>query len=186
MIGILAYGSLINDPGEEIRELIINRIECITPFRVEFARSSKTRSGAPTLIPYEDGEYINAQILVLNSNDVEYIKTLLWRRETHQITKKVYKESNKESINKVKIIMLHDFKGIETVLYTSISSNIDVDIDILSTLAIKSIDGIKYLMDVKLNGIRTKLSSDYEKMILEKTNTNSLLEAFNKLTNDHI
>jgi len=30
-IGILAYGSLIDDPGDEIRPLITDRIACKTP-----------------------------------------------------------------------------------------------------------------------------------------------------------
>ena len=56
MVGILAYGSLIDDPGSEIGEVIADVISDIeTPFSVEFARSSSTRSGAPTLIPVEAG-----------------------------------------------------------------------------------------------------------------------------------
>ena len=52
MIGILAYGSLIDDPGREIEPLIIRRLKGVeTPFQIEFARSSSTRDGAPTLIP---------------------------------------------------------------------------------------------------------------------------------------
>ena len=52
MIGILAYGSLIDDPGREIEPLIISGIkEVDTPFRIEFARASRTRDGAPKLIP---------------------------------------------------------------------------------------------------------------------------------------
>jgi hypothetical protein len=50
-IGILAYGSLIDNAGEEIAPLIVERIECFTPFKIEFARLSSTRSNAPTLVP---------------------------------------------------------------------------------------------------------------------------------------
>lgn len=184
MIGILAYGSLINNSGPEIEPLIIKRIKCITPFKVEYARSSKSRSGAPTLIPYENGKEVKAEVLVLNTTDINYVKTILWRRETHRKDNKIYKESVSKSPNIVRIIMLHDFKGIENVLYTSIGNNIDVNIDLLSDLAIESIEGIKYLLDAKLNNIETILSKDYEELILEKTNTNSLLEAINKLKNN--
>ena len=39
-IGILAYGSLIEDPGTEIKPIIRERKEGITtPFSIEFARS---------------------------------------------------------------------------------------------------------------------------------------------------
>ena len=55
-IGILAFGSLIDEPGKVIGPLIRERISGIpTPFSIEFARSSSTRSGAPTLIPVDIG-----------------------------------------------------------------------------------------------------------------------------------
>jgi hypothetical protein len=40
-IGILAYGSLIDDPGAKIEPFIFHRVVCRTPFKVEFARTSK-------------------------------------------------------------------------------------------------------------------------------------------------
>ncbi len=51
-VGLLAYGSLQSDPGPELSPLIERRItDVLTPFAVEFARSSRTRAGAPTLVP---------------------------------------------------------------------------------------------------------------------------------------
>src|SRR5258708_23224778 len=66
-VGILAYGSLIEDPGPEIAAATA-RIESgvTTPFRVEFARTSTTRGGAPTLMPVTaGGAPVPAQIIVL-------------------------------------------------------------------------------------------------------------------------
>jgi cation transport regulator ChaC len=82
-IGILAYGSLIDDPGSELSPYIIERIKTSTPFKVEFKRSSATRGGAPTLIPVEQGGIeVNAVILVLdNAIDLNQAKTMLWKRE---------------------------------------------------------------------------------------------------------
>lgn len=55
-IAILAYGSLIEDPGKELQPLISERIEDVeTPFSIEFARSSRSRDGGPTLVPVEVG-----------------------------------------------------------------------------------------------------------------------------------
>jgi len=74
---ILAYGSLVDDPGQEIQALIARRLHGLeTPFRVEFARSSGVRGSA----------YIKAGILVLE----EYVseaeaKDMLWRRETGKV-----------------------------------------------------------------------------------------------------
>ena len=57
-VGILAYGSLIADPGVEIGPLIVRRIETLTPFSVEFARFSATRGGAPTAVPHSSGKRV--------------------------------------------------------------------------------------------------------------------------------
>lgn len=54
-IGILAFGSIINEPGEELAAAVTRRIEVETPVAVEFARSSRTRDGAPTLVPVNRG-----------------------------------------------------------------------------------------------------------------------------------
>src|SRR3954447_17111626 len=54
-VGILAYGSLIDNPGAEIEAALISReADILTPFGVEFARSSSKGSGAPTLVPVRD------------------------------------------------------------------------------------------------------------------------------------
>ena len=63
-VGILAYGSLIEDRGPEIAAAKA-RIEpgVRTPFKVEFARTSSTRGGAPTLVPVSiGGEHVLAGI----------------------------------------------------------------------------------------------------------------------------
>lgn len=55
-IGILAYGSIISDPGQEILSCTSKREFGIkTDFRVEFARKSASRCNAPTLAVVSDG-----------------------------------------------------------------------------------------------------------------------------------
>ena len=78
-IGILAYGSLIDDPGIEIKPLIIDRIKCITPFKVEYARKCIKRGFGPTLVPYtKAGCKVNASILILNNvKSLEEVTSLL-------------------------------------------------------------------------------------------------------------
>ncbi len=87
MIGILAYGSLIDNPGIEIKPYILKTIEAITPFSVEFARSSNTRDGAPTLIPVsQGGSPVKAKVLVLDVSISELqARNMLWRREIGKI-----------------------------------------------------------------------------------------------------
>ena len=84
MIGILAYGSLIDDPGWEINNLTVQKmVEIDTPFAVEFARTSVTRSNAPTLVPVPNGKgvQVKACIFVLKPyTRVKSAKNILFRR----------------------------------------------------------------------------------------------------------
>ncbi len=195
-IGILAYGSLINEPGSEIAPLIIERISCVTPFNVEYARMSKSRDYAPTLIPIEnEGAQVNGVILVLDKSiSIEEAENMLWRREIREAdTNKKYKKKANPGKDSVQVRTLENFEGINKVIYTSIASNLGVNSpNILADLAIKSIlndagdkqmDGIRYLLNAKSNGIVTPLSDEYEKNILEYTQTQSLEEAIAKLDN---
>jgi hypothetical protein len=64
-VGILAYGSLIGNPGKEIKDATVEVVSGIKPpFKVEFARRSKKRSGAPTLV--KRGRDVSARIFVMN------------------------------------------------------------------------------------------------------------------------
>lgn len=193
-IGVLAYGSLIDDPGSEFSAKISVIIDCITPFEVEFARSSKGRSNAPTLIPVkEGGAKVNAKILVLQNVTMDEAKNMLWRRETRATDlSKEYHDKKDPGINDVVVKLLKDFEGVENVLYTSIGQNIPtVNGSTLAKLAIDSYfdeagdtktDGIHYLLNAKNNGIKTALSDEYEKSILKATKTINLQEAIDKLS----
>lgn len=94
-IGILAYGSLINDPGAEIAKLISEEIEVTTPFAVEFVRLSSTRGGAPTLALHQSGRPVKAKVFILKGSvSLQEGKSLLWRRETRNEGHKIdYHES---------------------------------------------------------------------------------------------
>jgi len=198
-IGILAYGSLIEDPGTEIKPFIVKRIKDVnTPFKIEFARTSKSRDGAPTLVHYENGSVANGQILILKDNtSLSEAKNLLWRRETRQEgSRKVYKEVKNPSSNKVIVESKKNFSGLDMVIYTRIGSNIeDVTADKLAELAIKSVkskagknakDGISYLMSVKGQGIITPLMEAYEKEILNKMDCDTLENALKKILNKSV
>jgi cation transport regulator ChaC len=85
-VGILAYGSLIDDPGSEIAgatAYIVNDA-VTTPSKVEFARSSNSRAGAPTLVPVDSGgARVPARIFVLKEGISKHAAwEMLWRRET--------------------------------------------------------------------------------------------------------
>src|SRR5258708_20723725 len=84
-MAILAYGSLIDEPGEELENCIVDRLgPILTPFKVEYARSSRTRGGAPTLVPVDGGGFqVSAVVFVLSDAMSEKgAKDILWRRHT--------------------------------------------------------------------------------------------------------
>jgi hypothetical protein len=181
-VGILAYGSLIGDPGPEIEPHITRRISCHTPFKVEFARASRTRNGGPTLVPYDAGAQVAAQILVVDLPLKEAMNRL-YRRETRKIgTDTSYVPPKVITQNTVVIETISPFEGIEVVLYTRIGANIEgLTATRLAELAVESArvrqdgsDGISYLMNAKKCGIQTPLSPDYEKEILRLTDKASL------------
>jgi hypothetical protein len=196
VVGILAYGSLGEDPGEEIEPLVIKKVENVqTPFRVEFARTSRTRDGAPTLVPVsESGAQVKAKVLVLEECVSESEATgMLWRRETRREgSSERYESLSQPDMNTVLVRRLEDFEGLDLVLYAEIGANIlDPNPRKLAELAIRSAsseagrrgrDGITYLIGIKKNGVETPLMPEYEREILRLAGTETLEQARAKFT----
>jgi hypothetical protein len=193
MVAILAYGSLIDDPGMELKPLIVAECDVTTPFPVEYARSSGKRGGGPTLIPVADGCRVSARLLVLAaSTTATQAKDMLWRRETGRTTGR-YNPDNPPTPNTVLIDELTDFPDYSTVLSTRIASNITrLTADRLAELAICSAknpnvarneNGISYLQRAKTVGVLTRLTNDYEAAILQQTGASTLEHAL-QLTYD--
>jgi cation transport regulator ChaC len=191
-VGILAYGSLISDPGDEIDAVKLRIIENIeTPFCVEFARSSSSRGGAPTLIPVgSGGRRVNGTIIVVSASTQE-AHDMVYRREIHQVgSERSYKEPAAGAEGRVRVKFVDGgMMGVASVLYTDIDTNItDLTAAKLADLAIASVrkaetgkDGISYLMAASRNGIRTALSDDYAAEILRQTQTSTLEEALQSI-----
>ncbi|MDF1500847.1 MAG: hypothetical protein P1P76_10290 [Anaerolineales bacterium] len=187
-VGILAYGSLVSDPGIEIEPLIIARIKTKTPFPVEYLRLSHGRAGAPTLAPSKSGIPVSAEVLVLADNiSLDLANDLLWRRETRNEGTNL-KYRTKASPNAVIIQVLRTFAGINQVLYTDFHSIGKLDHPTPSELAKAAIasvqnapvgkDGITYLMNRISDDVKTELSDSYIRDILLMTNSKSLTEAY--------
>jgi hypothetical protein len=196
MVGILAYGSLIGDPGDEIKRLVVRRIDIMTPFPVEFARYSKNRGGAPTVVPVtKGGDKVKAQILVLEQSvSVNDAKTLLWRRETNQMgSSEQY--AKKQSRNALRVCCLTDWEGVDTVLYTDFYADSKIRKPSPRNLAIRAIksvrqaagrDGITYLLALKKAGVITPMTEEYERQIIKRTATSSLEQALIKCQQKHL
>jgi cation transport regulator ChaC len=190
--GILAYGSLIVDPGEEIDASKIGIIEnAETPFAVEFARQSGAkRGGAPTLVPVATGGAKVIGKIILLKASIDDAVDMLYRREIQAVgSGKRYTIPPESVTGRVRVKQLRDFYGVPTVLYTDLDKNIESPSAAkLAEFAIQSVsiadagkDGISYLIGAKRSGIRTALSEEYTEAILEKTGTRTLEDALRKL-----
>lgn len=189
-IGILAFGSLITDPGKELLPKITMRIKTPTPFGVEYGRYSQTRGGAPTIVPHRNGAPVDAEILVLDDAvSVDEARNMLWRRERRiEGSGKTYEEGT--GANNVLVREWTDSPCVEHVLYTDFHPAGKVTTPQAAELATKAIqsvkaakpdmDGITYLKYNLASGIKTKLTADYETEILKQTKTSSLEGALRK------
>lgn len=185
--GILAFGSLLDDPGAELRECVVRRIESVeTPFAVEFARSSRTRCGGPTLVPVTTGgAAVGASVLVLKKTVGEQLaRDLLYRRETQQVGEPVsYRDARSDWIRTISL-----FGGLDACLYTALKPNIHpLTVARLADLAITSAsrragadqrDGISYLEGQKQRGLVTPLMAGYEAELLSRTGARDLAGAW--------
>jgi hypothetical protein len=185
-IGILAYGSLISDPGSELEPRIGIRIKTQTPFPVEYGRISRTRGGAATLVPHEAGAPVAAEILVLDDDiSMDEARNMLWRREARQEgSGKAYPAGSGE--NSVLVQTIHDDPCVETVLYTDFNAAGKIThptAEELAKAAIESVakadqgkDGISYLIAALESGIRTSLTDEFRAEILRQSGAGMLQE----------
>lgn len=188
-IGILAFGSLIQDAGRELEPRIVMRIKTRTPFPVEYARFSTKRGDGPTLVRHENGSSVSAEILVLDDEvAVDQARDMLWRRETGKIGGETYPAGT--SPNSVLVEQITDDPCVCTVLYTDFHEEGKVanpKAEELARRAIQSVgradageDGISYLTNAIASGIQTPLTAAYRQQVLLETNAGSLEEALRK------
>ena len=171
-IGILAYGSVIDDPGAEIEAATTEKIEgVLSPFKIEYARSSAKRGGAPTLVPVDNGgAAVRGTIFVVDVTEDD-AASMLYRREINKIgTGRRYKPPQPVTEKTAIIKRLERLAGVDVVFYTWFMATIvPLTAQNLAALAIASVaqsdpgrDGISYLINAKSCGIRTALSDAYE------------------------
>ena len=194
MIGILAYGSLITHPGQEIESVLDHVIpDVMTPFPVEYARRSRSRAGAPTLVPIPIGcgTPVNAVVLVLKKyTRKKKAQNFLYRRELHKEgDPKVFYDDQVQRQKRDALVietMKNQF-GLSVIYYTALKPNFTEILDtkltqeqkaeLLARAAIdsltqetyaKEMDGIQYLADNIEAGVVTVLTEVYAQAILSK------------------
>lgn len=110
----------------------------------------------------------------------------LYRRELHKVGSDiVYSPLATANVNTVIVKKLKAFKGLDTVIYTSIGANIsELSAEKLARLAVGSAkemtdgrDGISYLINAVNAGIVTPLTPEYERLILQMTGASNLASA---------
>ncbi len=202
-VAILAYGSLAWSAGPEL-EAAERRENVETPFAVEYARSSRSRGWAPTLVPVPQayGQPVRGCLLILPEDvDVVDARNRLYRREVHREgdPSVVYDPNHVRDIV-INELQAANFKppldGVSTVLSTAPTPNIDVITDpdaddlsrglALARYAQASVtertftseqDGIIYLRNNLDAGIKTRLTDAYVEALLHITGASNLDEA---------
>ena len=187
MIGVLAYGSLITDPGPELAAITVAVTkDVMTPFAVEFARTSRSRGGAPTLVPVDVGGSPVRAVIFQVEGETSEVADIVYRREIHAVgSGKRYSEPPANRADAVRIARFEDLAGFDLVLSTQIATNIDpifpaflADLAIASAQALdEGRDGISYLIAARKSGIETPLTSQYAACILAKTGADDLAAA---------
>ena len=128
-IGILAYGSLIPNPGAEIAAVTVDRITGVeTPFRIEFSRSSRVRDGAPTLVPVKrGGAGVSGVVLVLHDSVGETAaQDMLYRRERNRVgSGDVYADVDETNIDSAFLGRLDHFADLRVVFHAAFRANIE-------------------------------------------------------------
>ena len=186
-IGILAYGSLITDPGEELRSITLATTrDILTPFPVDYARSSRGREGAPTLVPVvSGGARVKAWIYEVDA-DVTTACDVLYRREIDAVgSGKTYTPPEPGDLKRVAIERHIGLGGLHIVLSTTLAQNITpLTAERLAELAIESArklndgrDGISYLMNATNSGIHTPLSAAYANEVMRRLGVANLAQA---------
>lgn len=174
-VGIFGYGSLLTEPGPDIGPHIVERVAQLSPWPIEYARSSRGRGGAPTLVLHPSGGFVTGEILVLDVkiDQLDAVRAWLQVRE------------RTPAPSSIKVTALGGFR---TVLYADLAANIPDakrTADYLADLAICSVahvdevsrNGIRYLADNVKRQIVTPLTDPYIDAVLRKTGARDLRQA---------
>jgi len=147
--------------------VVVDRIKNVrTPFKIEFARKSRSRGYGPTLVRVDKGGAEQSGTILVLKDDI-----------TVEEGRKILRERERGA----PVEELHDFCGVETVLYADPHPNIEkLGPKVLASLAIDSVrladqgrDGITYLINTEEIGIATPFMQEYEKEVLQQTSAKS-------------
>lgn len=174
-IAILAYGSLLNDPGPQLAPLIVGREPCETPFPVEYGRASRRWNDGPVLVPHPDGAAVAGALLLLSPGlPLGVAVDLLAERE---------------GLLSARGVVEVPMGGGRMVLAASLPRNLprpDMRPRALARRAAASVprgerNGVAYLRRALGNGIRTPRTDAYAEEVLALAGAASLEDAERRL-----
>lgn len=170
-VAIMAYGSLLYEPGAGLAMVIVARRPCRTPFPVEYGRASRRWGGGPVLVPHERGGPVDGALLLLADEvDLGTAVELL---------------ADREGLDGSRGVVEVDMPGDRLVITACLPRNLpapDMDPDALARRAVTSArhgprNGVAYLNGALRAGIVTPASEAYARGVLERVGAQSLDEA---------
>ena len=182
-LGILAFGSLLSNPGKEISRHIVERIPYTTPFRLEYVMCSTLQGDPPTLGRWQGGKRVQTFILLLDIDATEkglaMAKEILRKQVGGSISVK-WDERSRD----FRTLIYHSLrpKGIALPPSPRKLARLAVrSVVVCKEMGVPQRNGIRYLLNNIENGIITPLTEEYKKEILLVTRTETLEEAKRKL-----
>jgi hypothetical protein len=174
-VAIMAYGSLIHEPGPELGLVVVDRRPCRTPFPVEYGRASRRWGGGPVLVPHPVHRGAGGVLLVLNAA-VALGQAVELLRE-------------REGLPGGHGVVEVDTPGPYLVIAACLPRNLpapDMRPRALAARAVTSAasgprNGIAYLRRACAFGVRTPLTDEYTAAVLDLTGAPTLEDAERRL-----
>lgn len=174
-IAVLAYGSLIHQPGNELDELVRARRPARTPFRVEYGRVSERWGGGPVLVPHPAGANVNGVLLLL--------------RDEVSLGEAVDVLARREGTDPKHIVEAMLGPGV-TALVADLPHNLDereMAPRALAARAIESVgagsrNGVAYLRAALRSGVDTPLTLAYAREVCAAVGAGTLEQAEERLS----
>ena len=170
-LAILAYGSLLYEPGAALALRIVGAEPCLTPFPVEYGRVSPRWGGGPVLVPHERGGAVKGALLLL-ADDVD-------------LGDAVEMLALREGLEDARGVVQVEMPGGRLVLTASLPRNLPAPDMTADALAVRALDsarhgprnGVAYLAGAVRAGVSTPLTAAYAARVLERLGAASLDEA---------
>ena len=170
-LAILAYGSLLYRLSPALDSAVVGSEPCRTPFPVEYGRASRGWGGGPVLVPHARGGRVDGALLLLADGvDLGTAVEMLAERE---------------GLESSRGVLQVEMPGERLVLSASLPRNLPLPDMAPAALARRAVEsarsgphnGVAYLRRAVDAGVRTPLTDEYARRVMELVGAGSLEEA---------